>query len=84
MPWLNFNLCYTVSAHQVVNINITIDEQYCGSIGTDYPDVGENATVTCGEPFTGRKLVLQKTETLVLNLAEVQPIFVGPDGCSGN
>ena len=37
--------------------------------------------VKCGKPLTGKTLKIQKEKEEVLNLAEVMPTIVKPNGC---
>ena len=68
-----------ISDDNLRNLDITVNDHFCGHI-SDARANGTSKDITCPVPLTGTLLKIQKMETSVLNIAEVQPIFIS-DGC---
>ena len=68
-----------ISEDNLSNLNITVNDLFCGHIN-DAPGLGAKKEVMCPKPLTGTFVKIQKMDTSVLNIAEVQPIFTD-DGC---
>ena len=71
---------FCVSANQLRDLVIYVDDQVCGQITTS-PGIGESLVVECPEPLTGKILKIEKQVQQVLNLAEVRPVLRKAKGC---